>query len=84
MSVVTLPFELPARVARRAADDLGAIAHVARELPARLDALDTRAARMQEQFDRALTLAESIDRRGESVVELGSRIAASPLANDDD
>jgi hypothetical protein len=26
MSVLTLPFELPARVVRRAADDLGAIA----------------------------------------------------------
>ena len=45
MSLLTLPIELPARIARRAYEDLGSIAAVARELPARLDELDARAAR---------------------------------------
>jgi hypothetical protein len=74
MNALTLPFELPARVIRRAADDLGAIANIARELPARLDELDARIETMQAQLDRALTLGEAIESHGSSMVELGGRM----------
>jgi hypothetical protein len=74
VSALTLPFELPARVARRAADDLGAIANIARELPTRLDELDARIETMQLQLDRALTLGESIESHGSAMVDLGGRM----------
>jgi hypothetical protein len=74
LSALTLPFEIPARLARRAADDLGALATVARELPARLDELDARIEAMQKQLDRALTLGEAIESHGSSMVELGGRM----------
>ena len=64
VSLLTLPFEIPARLVRRALDDVGAIARVAREVPARLDALDARAEAVQAQLDRALTLGESIEQHG--------------------
>ena len=76
MSVLTLPFEVPARLIRRALDDVGAIAKVARELPERLDTLDARAEAVQSQLDRALTLGESIERHGAAMVELGAQIDA--------
>ena len=74
MSALTFPFELPARLARRAADDLGAIANIARELPARLDDLDARIEAMQTQLDRALTLGEAIESHGSAMVDLGGRM----------
>ena len=74
MSALTLPFELPARLARRAADDLGAIANIARELPARLDDLDARIEAMQMQLDRALTLGEAIESHGSAMVDLAGRM----------
>ena len=74
MSALTFPFELPARLARRAADDLGAIANIARELPARLDDLDARIEAMQTQLDRALTLGEVIESHGSAMVELAGRM----------
>ena len=74
VNALTLPFELPARLARRAADDLGAIANIARELPMRLDELDARIETMQLQLDRALTLGESIESHGSAMVDLGGRM----------
>ena len=88
MSLLTQPFELSARLLQRAADDIGAIAAAARELPARMQELDERAARMQDQFDRALALGETIaantaamvemaqrvESRGESMIDLGERM----------
>jgi hypothetical protein len=76
VSALTLPFELPARLARRAVDDLGAIAGIARELPARLEALEARADRVQEQLDRALALGETVAANSAAIVELGQRIEA--------
>ncbi len=76
MGLLTLPIELPARIARRAYEDLGSIAEVARELPARLDALDARAASVQDQLDRALILGEAIERNAAAVIEMGERIEA--------
>ena len=84
MSLLTLPIEL----LQRAVDDLGTIAAGARDLPARIQELDERAARMQDQLDRALALGETIaantaamvemaqrvESRGESMVELGERM----------
>jgi hypothetical protein len=55
--------------AQRALADLAAVGRVARELPARLDALDRRAAKIQEQIDQMLDL-------GERVVELGVEVNA--------
>ena len=69
MSALTLPFELPARLARRATDDLGAIANIARELPARLDDLDAADRGDAMQLDRALTLGEAIDSHGSAMVD---------------
>lgn len=74
MSLLTLPFEIPARVVQRAIEDLSAVATVARELPARLDALDARADRAQEQLDRALTLGGAIAENSAAIVELGQRV----------
>ncbi len=88
MSLLTQPFELSARLLQRAIDDLGAIAGTAAELPARIQDLDERAARMQDQLDRALALGETIaantaamvemaqrvEARGESMVDLGERM----------
>jgi hypothetical protein len=74
VSLLTLPFEVPARLIRRTLDDVGAIARVAREVPARLDAIDARAEAVQAQLDRALTLGESIEQHGAAVVELGERM----------
>ena len=88
MSLLTQPFELSARLVQRAIDDLGAIAAVARELPARMQELDERAGPMQDQLDRALALgetiaantaamvemAERVEARGESMIELGERM----------
>lgn len=83
MSVFGLPLDLPARVVLRALDDLASIAQAARETPARLEALDARAAAMQAQLDRALSvgervvaLGERIDARGTEIVALGERIDA--------
>jgi hypothetical protein len=90
MSLLTQPFELPARLLENAISDLAAIATAARELPDRMRELDERAARMQEQFDRALTLGETIaantaamvemaqrvESRGESMIDLGERMLA--------
>ena len=64
MSLLTLPFEVSVRLIRRTLDDVGAIARVAREVPARLDAIDARAEAVQAQLDRALTLGESIEQHG--------------------
>ena len=79
MSVPDAAVGVAARVVRRAADDLGD-----RPRRTRASGPPRRARRprrgVQEQLDRALTLAESIDRRGESVVELGSRIEARSQA----
>lgn len=88
MSLLTQPFELSARLLQRVVDDVGAIAAASRELPARMQELDDRAARMQDQLDRALDLgekiadntaamvamAERVESRGESMVELGERM----------
>ena len=88
MSLLTQPFELSARLLQRVVDDVGAIAAAARVLPARVQELDERAARMQDQLDRALALgekiadntaamvamAERVESRGESMVELGERM----------
>jgi hypothetical protein len=88
MSLLTQPFELSARLVTRAVDDLAAIAASARELPARMQELDERASRMQDQLDRALALgeiiaantaamvemAERVESRGESMIDLGERM----------
>ena len=88
MSLLTQPFELSARLLQRTVDDVGAIATAARELPARMQELDERAARMQDQLDRALALgeviaantaamvemAERVESRGASMIELGERM----------
>jgi hypothetical protein len=88
MSLLTQPFELSVRLLESAVSDLGAIAAAARDLPARMQELDERAERMQEQFDRALTLgetiaantaamvemAERVEARGESMIDLGERM----------
>ena len=88
MSLLTQPFELSARLLQRVVDDVGAIAAASRELPARMQELDERAARMQDQLDRALDLgekiaentaamvamAERVESRGDSMVELGERM----------
>jgi hypothetical protein len=79
MSLVTQPFELSARLLQAAI-----------EMPARLQELDERAARMQDQLDRALALgeviaantaamvemAERVESRGASMIELGERMMA--------
>jgi hypothetical protein len=84
VSLITLPIDLISR----ALDDVGAIARVARELPERLDTLEARADKVQEQLDRALALGETnadnsaamvelgrnIEARGEAMVELGERM----------
>jgi hypothetical protein len=86
MSLLTLPIDL----LQRAIDDLATIAGGARELPARIQELDERAARMQDQLDRALALgeviaantaamvemAERVESRGASMIELGERMMA--------
>jgi hypothetical protein len=79
MSLVTQPFELSARLLQAAI-----------ERPARWQELDERAARMQDQLDRALALgeliaantaamvemAERVESRGASMMELGERMMA--------
>jgi hypothetical protein len=70
VSVLTLPIDLAAR----ALDDLGAIAGVARELPERLDALEARAEKVQEQLDRAVVIGETIADNSAAMVELGERM----------
>jgi hypothetical protein len=79
MSLLTQPFELSARLLQAAV-----------EMPARLQELDERAARMQDQLDRALALgeviaantaamvemAERVESRGASMIELGERMMA--------
>ena len=90
MSLLTQPFELSARLLQRVVDDVGAIAAASRELPARMQELDERAARMQDQLDRALDLgekiadhtaamvamAERVESRGQSMIDLGERMIA--------
>ncbi len=84
MSLLTLPIDL----LQRAIDDLATVAAGARELPARMQELDERASRMQDQLDRALALgeviaantaamvemAQRVEARGESMVDLGERM----------
>ncbi len=84
MSLLTLPIDL----LQRAIDDLATVASGARELPARMQELDERAARMQDQLDRALALgeviaantaamvemAQRVESRGESMIDLGERM----------
>ena len=72
MSLLTLPIDLVGR----ALDDLGAIARVARELPERLETLEARAEKVQEQFDRALVIGETIADNSAAMVELGRNIEA--------
>jgi uncharacterized protein Yka (UPF0111/DUF47 family) len=72
MSLITLPIDLISR----ALDDVGAIARVARELPDRLDTLEARADKVQEQLDRALTIGETIADNSAAMVELGQSIEA--------
>jgi hypothetical protein len=72
VSLITLPIDLISR----ALDDVGAIARVARELPERLDTLEARADKVQEQLDRALALGETIADNSAAMVELGRRIEA--------
>jgi hypothetical protein len=72
MSLITLPIDLISR----ALDDVGAIARVARELPERLDTLEARADKVQEQLDRALTIGETIADNSAAMVELGQSIEA--------
>jgi hypothetical protein len=72
VSLITLPIDLIGR----ALDDVGAIARVARELPERLDTLEARAERVQDQLDRALSLGETIANNSAAMVELGENIEA--------
>ena len=72
MSLITLPIDLIGR----ALEDVGAIARVARELPERLDTLEARADKVQEQLDRALAIGETIASNSAAMVELGQRIEA--------
>jgi hypothetical protein len=72
MSVLTLPIDL----VTRALDDVGAIARVARELPDRLDTLEARAEKVQEQLDRALGIGETIADNSTAMVDLGRNIEA--------
>jgi hypothetical protein len=72
VSLITLPVDLISR----ALDDVGAIARVARELPDRLDTLEARADKVQEQLDRALTIGETIADNSAAMVELGQSIEA--------
>ena len=72
MSLLTLPLDLVAQ----ALDDLGAIARVAHELPERLDTLEARAEKVQEQLDRALVIGETIADNSAAMVELGRNIEA--------
>ena len=58
VNILGVPIDLPTRVVGRALSDLGDLARVAREMPARLDDL-------QRRLDRALEVAETIDRRME-------------------
>jgi methyl-accepting chemotaxis protein len=88
MSLLTQPFELSARLIQRMVDDVSAIAAASRELPGRMQELDERAARMQDQLDRALDLGEKIadntaamvamaermESRGQSMIDLGERM----------
>ncbi len=76
MSLLTLPFEVPAKLVQRAIDDLGAIATTARELPARLDELNARADRVQDQLDRGLALGETIATNSAAMVGLAERMEA--------
>ncbi|HEY8002000.1 MAG TPA: hypothetical protein VID76_08695 [Solirubrobacterales bacterium] len=76
MSLLTLPFEVPARLVQRVIEDVGAIAGVARDLPERLQELDARAEQMQEQLDRALALGETIAANSAAIVELAQRVEA--------
>jgi hypothetical protein len=70
VSLLTLPIDL----VTRGLDDLGAIARVARELPERLDALEARAEKVQEQLDRAVVIGETIADNSAAMVELGERM----------
>ena len=76
MSLLTQPFELSARLLQNAIEDLGTIAAGARELPARIQELDERAERMQEQLDRALALGETIAANTAAMVEMAQRVEA--------
>ena len=74
MNVLGVALNLPARVL----SDLSDIARLAREVPERLDRIDARARAVENQIERALEVAEQMDRRlahaieiGESVVEMG-------------
>ena len=76
MSLLTLPFEVPAKLVQRAVEDVGAIATTARELPARLDELNARADRVQDQLDRGLALGETIAKNSAAMVGLAERMEA--------
>jgi hypothetical protein len=76
MGLLTAPFEIPARLIQRAVDDVGAIATVARDLPARLDELNDRADRVLDQLDRGIALGETIATNSEAMVALAGRIDA--------
>ena len=70
MNVLGGALNLPGRVL----SDLSDLARVAREVPARLDAIDARAREVQSQLDRALELAETMDRRLAHAIEIGENV----------
>ena len=73
MNILGVPIDLPTRVVGRALSDLGDLARVAREIPARLD-------EVQSRLDRALEVAETIDHRMERALEIGERVDAHATA----
>jgi hypothetical protein len=74
VSVLGLPIDFPLRAADRALSDLHAIARLAVEMPARLDALDRRAQALLDMGERVVALGESINARAEQMVALGEQI----------
>jgi hypothetical protein len=74
VSVLGLPIDFPLRAADRVLSDLHAIARLAAEMPARLDALDRRAEAILDLGERVVALGESINARADQMVALGEQI----------
>ncbi len=68
------PLLISPRLIFRALDDLHAIAEAARDLPARMEAMDARLGRIEQQADEAIIVAQEIGVTANTAVTLGADV----------
>ncbi len=74
MRLLGFPIESPQTIINRAVSDLGAVARLARAVPAKLDRMLELGEEIAGIGHQVLQIAERLDRRAEAIMVLGQRL----------